>query len=85
MILTKKDYFRTTFCLYLMCIKDIKRWKFVCVGVECIAFNVLMHTKSEQKVIGNCFCAPLNFKNPLKTGFSIRNIHLQFVLGVFGL
>ena len=29
-------------------------------------------------VIGNC--APITFKNPLKPGFAIRNILLQFVL-----
>ena len=36
-----------------MCNWDIKGKKFVCVGVEFVAFNVLVHTKSEQKVIGN--------------------------------
>ena len=29
------------------------------------------------------FCAPIVFKNLLKTGFSIRNILLQFVSGVY--
>ena len=48
------------------------------VVVEFLAFNVLSHTKSEQKVIGNYLSAP-------KTGFSIRNILIQFVSGVFGL
>ena len=35
----------------------------------------------------NLFCTPIIFKNPLKTGFSIRYILilLQFVLNVFGL
>ena len=42
------------FCSDLMCNKDIKGYKFVCVGVEVLAFNVLMHTtKSYQKVIDN--------------------------------
>ena len=31
----------------------------MCVGVEFLVFNVLLHTKSEQKVIGNLFCAPI--------------------------
>ena len=41
--------------------------------------------KSEQKVIGNKICTPIIFKNPLKPGFSIGNILLQFVSDVFGL
>ena len=32
---------------------DIKGEKLVCVGVKFIAFNVLVHIKSEEKVIGN--------------------------------
>ena len=32
------------------------------VGVKILAFNVLLLTKSEQQVIGNWFCAPINFK-----------------------
>ena len=42
------------FCSDLMCNKDIKGYKFVCLGFEVLAFNVLMHTtKSYQKVIDN--------------------------------
>ena len=37
-------------------------------------FNVLLQNKSEQKVTCNWFCAPIIFENPLKTGFSIRDI-----------
>ena len=48
-----KDYFRITFCLDSMCKTDIKGWKFVCVYVEFLAFNVLLRIKSEQKEIGN--------------------------------
>ena len=48
-----KDYFRITFSLDLMCNKDIKGQKFMCLGVEFLAYNVLLRTKSEQKVIGN--------------------------------
>ena len=53
--------------------------------MEFLTFNVLIHTKSEQKVLGNWFWAPIIFKNPVKTRFSIRlrNIFLQFVSGVF--
>ena len=53
------------------------------MGVEFLAFDVLLHTKSEQKGISDQL--PKIFKNPLKTGFLIRNILLQFVSGVFGL
>ena len=60
-------------------------YKFVCVGVEFLAFNILLRIRSEQKVLVNLFCAPIIFKNTLKTGFSIRNILIQFVSGVFGL
>ena len=46
----------------------------VCAGVEFLSFNVLLqHTKSEQKVL-DWFCTQIIFKNPLRTGFSIRNI-----------
>ena len=76
-----KDYFRSD----LMCNRDIKGQKFVYFGVEFLPFNVLLHTKSKQKFIGNGFFAPIIFKNPLKPGFSIRNILLQLVSGVFGL
>ena len=39
----------------------------MCVGVEFLALDVLLHTKSEQKVIGNWFWAPMIFINPVKT------------------
>ena len=47
----------------------------MCVGVEFLAFNVLLQTKSEQKLIGNSFCALIIFKNSSKTGFSIRKVY----------
>ena len=50
---------------------------------EFLAFNVLLHTKSEQKVIDNCFCAPKIFKDPLKTGFSVRHTLLQSSSRIF--
>ena len=68
-----------------MCNKDIKDYKFLCVGVEFLASYFLLHTKSQQNVIVNLLCTPKIFKNPLKPGFSIRNKLLQFVSGVFGL
>ena len=73
----KKYNFRITFCYRL----EIR----VSLEVEFLAFNVLLCIKSELKYIGNLFCAPIIIKNLLKTGFSIRNILLQFVSGVFGL
>ena len=57
-----------------MCNRDIEGQKFVCVGVKFLAFNVLLHTKFEQKVIGIRFCAPIIFNNSFKTQFFIRNI-----------
>ena len=48
------------------------------VGVEYLTFDILLHVKSKQNVIGNSFCTPIIFQNPLQTGFS-----LQFVTGVF--
>ena len=47
--------------------RDIKGQKVVCVGVEFLAFNVLLHTKFKQKLIW----AQIIFKNLFKTGFSI--------------
>ena len=43
----------------------------MCVGVEILAFDVLLRIESKQKAIGNWFCAPIIFKNPLKPGFTI--------------
>ena len=61
-----KDYLRITFFSDLIRIRDIKGEKLVCVGIEFLAFDVILRIKSEQKVIGNLFCAPMIFKNPLK-------------------
>ena len=47
---------------------DIKGWKFV-RRVKFPGFNILLHTKSEQKVIGNSFCAPIIFKKSFKNLF----------------
>ena len=46
-----KDYFRITFSSVLMCFK-ILNVKSSCFGGEFQFFNVLLHTKSEQKMIG---------------------------------
>ena len=48
-----KDYFRIIFCSDSMSNSNIKGSKLMCLGVEFIAFNVLLRIKSEQKVIGN--------------------------------
>ena len=42
--------------------------KNLCVGGGRIS-NYLLHTKSEQKVIGNLIFTPIIYKNPLKPGF----------------
>ena len=60
--------------------KDYFCITFVCVGVEFLDFNVLLHNKSEQKVIDNWFCTPMIFKNPKKRFFNKKyayyNIHV---------
>ena len=48
----------------------------MCVGVEFLAFNVLVHTKSEQKVTGYWFCAPIIFKNSLETDLQKEQVRL---------
>ena len=45
-----------------------------CMWVEFLTFNILLYTKSVPNVIGDWFCTPKMFKNPIKTGFSVRNI-----------
>ena len=45
----KKYYFRITFCSNLMLNRDINGLKLVCVGVEFLAFNILLRIKFEQK------------------------------------
>jgi hypothetical protein len=57
----------------------------MCVGEGYLTFDNLLYTKSEQKAIGNLFCTPIIFTNPLKTGFSLKNLLLNFVSGVFGM
>ena len=49
-LIERKDYFRITLCSDLMYNRDIKGYKFVCVRVEDLAFDVSLHTKSEQKM-----------------------------------
>ena len=41
----------------------------MCVAVEYLTFDILLHAKSEKKVIGNQICTPIIFKNPLKNSF----------------
>ena len=74
-IFRNKDYFRITFCSSdLICNKDIKDNKFVCMGVECLAFSILLHTKSAQKRDRLLILCTNYLKNPLKTSFLIRNL-----------
>ena len=42
----------------------------MCVVFEFLDFSVILHTKSDLKVIGNWFCEPINFKNQ-KYNFTI--------------
>ena len=40
----------------------------MCGGrIEYLTFDILLQAKFEQRVIGNYFCTPINFKNQLKT------------------
>ena len=40
-----------------------------------------MHTISEQKVIGNWFCAPIIFQNSIKKKFSIKKCNFKICVG----
>ena len=53
----------------------------MCVDVDYLTFDILLHSKSEQKVIGNQLCSPIIFLNPLKTDFSLRNILTTIFVG----
>ena len=52
------------------------------VGVEFITINILLHTKSEQKVIGNYIRTPINFKNTLKVKTQFFNKKYTFTICV---
>ena len=52
------------------------------VGVEFLTINVLLHTKSEQKVIGNKISTQIIFQNPLKPCFSIIGKEFTFTICV---
>ena len=41
----------------------------------------MLHAKAVLKEIGNWFCTLIIFKNPLKIGFSIKNILLTICAG----
>jgi hypothetical protein len=50
------------------------------VGEEYLIFNIILHAKSEQNVIGIDFV----HQNQLKTGFSLKIYLLQFMSGELG-
>ena len=52
-----------------------------CVVVEYQTLDILLHAESEQKRIGNQFCTPIIFKNPLKTWVSLKNILITICVG----
>ena len=53
----------------------------ICVGVDFLTFNVLLHIESERRVIGNWFCEIKIFKYSLKNSFSMRNILITICVG----
>ena len=62
----------------------------MCVGVEFLAFNVLLYTKSEQKVICNYFLYTNNlldsfdfFSSNMKYTFTICIGRVWIVIGYF--
>ena len=56
------------------------------MGGKFLAFNVLLHTKSEQKVIGKLIlCTNNNNNKSLKKQFFNKKYIFEFVSGVFGL
>ena len=34
-------------------------------------FNVILHTGAIAKLIGNLFCTPIIFRNPIRNGYEI--------------
>ena len=54
----------------------------MCVGVEYLPFDILLHAKFEQKVIVNYICTPIIFKNPLETVFFIKNVLIIFCVDI---
>ena len=60
-----------------------KGWKFVCVGVEFLALNVLMHTRSDQKVIGNLLKSNKNWVLNMKYTFTICARRIWIVIEYF--
>ena len=50
--------------------------------VEFLAFNILLQTKYEQKVIGNQFCIQKILKNPACLGFKQTFNELLKVIGI---
>ena len=53
----------------------------MCVDVDYLTFDILLLSKSEQKVTGNQLCLPIIFLNLLKTDFSLRNILTTIFVG----
>ena len=53
----------------------------MCVDVDYLTFDILLLSKSEQKVTGNQLCSPIIFLNLLKTDFSLRNILTTIFVG----
>ena len=53
-----------------MCNKDIEGRNQCVWGLNFIAFNVLLHTKLEQKLKVNWLCALLIFKKSVNWGFN---------------
>ena len=49
------------------------------LGVEFLTCHILLHIKAVPNVIGNLFCTPI-FKNPRKTGVSIRYAYIVYKL-----
>ena len=52
----------------------------MCWG-QILNFNDLFHTISEPKGIGNWFCAPIIFRNPLKTLFFNKKYTITICVG----
>ena len=55
----------------------------LCVGGGGRISNYLLHTKSEQKVIGNLIFTPIICKNPLKPGFLNKKYTFKICVGHF--
>ena len=75
------SYFAFTVPSYYLWILLIIMRKYIinsCLWGEFLTSNILLPTKAVPKLIGNWFCKPITFRNPIKAYSLIINIIFQF-------